>query len=288
MTLSPDQVAVRRTRVGSSDMGALLGVDPHWTALDVFRERVHGQQREETPEMVWGRYQEGAGLTYFQDSTGLRIVRPESTFVHPAADYLCATPDALAYDGDANVGDLKEVKNVGRWMLDGWEPEEEAIPLRVRAQVQIALDVTVALGIASTKGEVIAILAGEPPAFVPVDHDPDGCGVLRQLAEKFVRDCLIPGKEPKGWEKDRSALDYVKRRFKEHDESMKLPTAEAVTRARQLGVAKRRLARWKAVAEEAQARLCAEIGEAAGIQGVCTWKANKKGTRTLLPWNKEW
>lgn len=41
--------------IGSSDIAALLGIDPHRTAVDVWLRLVHGVQQEDTPAMKAGR-----------------------------------------------------------------------------------------------------------------------------------------------------------------------------------------------------------------------------------------
>ena len=50
MSLSPEQIALRRMRVGSSEVGALLAEDPHRTALDIFVEKVLGREPEATED----------------------------------------------------------------------------------------------------------------------------------------------------------------------------------------------------------------------------------------------
>jgi predicted phage-related endonuclease len=40
MSLTPEQIAIRRTRIGSSEVGAILGIDPYKSAYDVWTEKM--------------------------------------------------------------------------------------------------------------------------------------------------------------------------------------------------------------------------------------------------------
>lgn len=280
MTLSATQIAVRLSRVGSSEIGALLGIDPHRTPLDVYRDKVHGIRLSPSDEMEWGHEVEAAAFAWLLRVKKLKATHP-GTLLHPKHPFICATPDGIEEDGERRV---LEVKNVGRWMLSSWgDSAATDVPMRYRAQILFELGCAMANGLSGRFAQAIPIFAGDPPNDwqYRVEFSESTFGVLVEVAERFVTNCLIPKKEPVGWEEDRRALDYVKARWREHDDRMKPATPQALTAARQLAFAKKRLQRWTRAVDSAQARLSNEIGDAEGIASVATWKANKKGVRTL-------
>lgn len=280
MTLSAEQLEVRRWRVGSSEIGVLLGVDVHRTALDLFKSKVYGIRDPSNDAMEWGHEVEVAALKFLERVKGIKTMSP-GTLTHPKYDHVCATPDAIEIGGERRV---YEVKNISRWMLDSWGYSDDVeLPMRHRAQIQFELGCAMARGLSGPVAQCVPIFAGDAPNDYQyrVEFSESTFGVLVEVAAKFVRDCLIPKREPVGWEQDRGALDYVKARFKDHDSRLKPATDEARTAARQLAHAKKRLAKWERAVAVTQARLCNEIADAEGIKGVATWRASKKGIRTL-------
>lgn len=108
MSLSEEQLALRRTGLGGSDIGAALGFCEYRSPMDVYLEKIgEAPPREETYRMWWGSGQESFILDtlehrphFFTPETEkpINVRRAESfgTLVHPRQPWALATPDGKA------------------------------------------------------------------------------------------------------------------------------------------------------------------------------------------------
>lgn len=102
--------AKRKGRITGSNVGAILGLSPFRTADDVLRDMVrqwHGAEPEFTGNVAteYGTFHEAGAVVDFQLETGIAIERNEEFFIHPDYDWLGATPDGFASDG--NIIEIK-------------------------------------------------------------------------------------------------------------------------------------------------------------------------------------
>jgi len=109
MVLSAKQREARATRVGASEVAAIMGEHPYMTALDVYDRIVNGTQRDQTINMMVGAYMEPYVLRMARDLLGIRSRACSRPYIHPTLP-LCASPDA--YSGPHG---LVEVKVTGAW-----------------------------------------------------------------------------------------------------------------------------------------------------------------------------
>lgn len=123
----------RRTGIGGSDAGAIIGVSPWASRLSVYEEKRGLAPEREAPSerMLWGTRLEGAIIAGYEEDTGLRFVRGGRRFRrHPQMPWVIGHPDAEADDR------LLEVKTAAildeRWGEDG----SAEIPPHYYAQVQ--------------------------------------------------------------------------------------------------------------------------------------------------------
>lgn len=113
MVLSAKQREARATRVGASEVAAIMGEHPYMTALDVYDRIVNGTQRDQTINMMVGAYMEPYVLRMARDLLGIRSRACSRAYIHPTLP-LCASPDA--YSGPHG---LVEVKVSGAWSKTG-------------------------------------------------------------------------------------------------------------------------------------------------------------------------
>lgn len=109
MVLSAIQREMRATRVGASEVAALMGEHPYMTALDVYDRIVNGVVRETTMPMIVGARLEPAVLALAREVYGIKAIACSRAYIHPTLP-LCASPDA--YSGPHG---LVEVKVSGAW-----------------------------------------------------------------------------------------------------------------------------------------------------------------------------
>lgn len=130
--MTPEQIEQRRRGIGGSDAGAIAGVNPWRTPLDVYLEKTEGVQQEQNDAMLWGTLLEDIVAQEYQRRTGREIAVLEPA-AHPKHRWMLATPDRQAIiDG---IKGILEVKTA-RTRSDQWgEPGTDEVPFSYRLQV---------------------------------------------------------------------------------------------------------------------------------------------------------
>lgn len=137
MSLSVEQLTRRARGIGSSDAAAAIGLNPYFTAVELWQEK-----RGLAPAFLgneatkWGKLLEPAVRQEYAEQTG-RVVRlPADTLVHPEHEWVVCHPDGITDDRRLYEG---KTARFG----DGWgEPGTDQIPEHYLVQVQHALMVT--------------------------------------------------------------------------------------------------------------------------------------------------
>ena len=99
----------RRTGIGGSDAGAVLGLSKFRTPLDVYLDKVdEAPEREETQAMKLGKKLEPVVASLYTEDTGiaLRELPDDYMAVHPDYPFMIAHPDRLGED-EKLVAELK-------------------------------------------------------------------------------------------------------------------------------------------------------------------------------------
>jgi len=127
--LSPEQRAARRTRIGASEVAALLepSEHPYTTPARIYERIVEGVETESNARMRVGQRLEPAVLALARQEFLLKARACHRSYVHPYLP-VCASPDAYLTDGEG----LVEVKVTSALWTD--QP-----PRYVIAQVQCQL-----------------------------------------------------------------------------------------------------------------------------------------------------
>ena len=138
MPITAQQREERKAWLGSSDMAAIMGLDPWRTPADVWAEKTGRlEQQEETSVMRRGNLLEGAILNFAEQELGklTRNVRSTVPELH-----LAANTDAVADYGDPQNRLPVEAKSVGLWgdAGDDWGQEgTDEVPERVIVQCHV-------------------------------------------------------------------------------------------------------------------------------------------------------
>lgn len=201
MSLSAEQHARRRTGIGGSDAAAAIGLNPYYSAVELWMEKRGELPPFEGNEATkWGKLLEPAVRQEYAEQTG-RVVRlPPETLVHPKHTWVVCHPDGVTDDGRLYEGKTARFP-------DGWgEPGSDAVPEQYLIQCQHSMlvtglrvaDLAVLIGgqdfrlyeIPADDGLQAAILDAETEFWThvtrgtrpPLDHtSPGAIGVLRKL-----------------------------------------------------------------------------------------------------------
>lgn len=142
--LTPEQLEARKTRLGASDIGALMGVSP-WRSREELAQKKSGHPEapwSEHPRLFWGNCLEPSVARGIAQLTGWQIAEGREV-PHPSADLeklLVSTLDFVIVNGHddfASPGVL-ELKNVTKRSFDSWPKGEPAPYYWWQVQAQLA------------------------------------------------------------------------------------------------------------------------------------------------------
>lgn len=122
----------RQNGVGSSEIAAVLGLNPYQSALDVYNSKIKDpdREREETQKTKVGNIIEPVVAQIFQEETGLRVqndnkirFQDNHPFVRVNIDRMILTPP------DKDGPGVLEMKNTEHRTIAKWEEDEDGVKL---------------------------------------------------------------------------------------------------------------------------------------------------------------
>lgn len=271
--LTPEQLAIRKTGIGASEIAAVVGESPWESPLDVWARKVGlVEPEEETMATLLGHRLEEVVAELYAERHGGKITKGH-TMRHPKISFALATPDRIVHrDADRH---LLEIKTVGQRQAYRWGPEgtlEIPIEYLLQTQWQMLVD-------GARKVHLAALLLGDRDLRVyEIPFVPQLAVELVESGRIFWEEYVLAGVEPPvdGCTK---AVEYFRRRYPEaRGPMLRAETPEVLGALEMLRVARAQAKAAAAAEEEAKARVQAIIGEAAGIEwdgGIVTWKNNR-------------
>lgn len=275
--LSAAQMEMRRSRIGSSEVGAILGIDPYKSDYEVFADKTLPEEGQREDHRSWGMDLEPAILRHHARVRGYELLPPPGSLIHPALPLVC-TPDALALAGGGIV-DLQAKNDQGHGQIEWGEPGTDDAPLLYVAQVTAEIGVLRAAGHNVSHGELAVTIRGAPPVAYRIDFREALFGDIAELCAKWVRDHLATGKPPKGTAPE--VAEYIRRKYARHDERVLEPTPELEALVQGVTCARSTCKAAEEAKTEAENALKNAIGDAAGIAGLCTWRAQKRAAHAV-------
>ena len=274
--LSSEQLALRLTGIGASEIGAVLEAEGAWeSSLSVWARKVGVSQPSEGPVPEYielGNLLEPAIATLYCRRNPDVELRECGTLVHPKDPIQIATPDRLIV-GQPKGLQIKKAMSRGKWGAEGTDEVPENILCQVQWEMSVAnLDLE----------DVPVLFWGSKLVVYTVRRDDELIGHMVDLAHKWWTDHVIARRppEPDGREQTKATLNSM---FRESSGQM-IP---APPNGQDLAV------RYKDASKRAEMALCEKealgnalrlaIGEAEGFGGFwgrVTWKPGARG-RTL-------
>lgn len=282
-TLSPRQQALRAEGLGASEVPTALGENPFQSAAELAAvkrgellpveagEAAKWGQRFERPiadEFIARRRGEGHAWSIFTPPT---LRHPTSRIVMATLDRVIVTEGRRARE--EWLADL-EIKNLSEYRRAEFGEADDEIPERILLQVQVQLEVT-----GLDMAWLAVVLGGQRYQERQIVRDREIGGMLVQFAEKWWADHVVQGL-PVPLDGSEAASDYLRRRYPAEQRPMLPVSDEAAQIVARLRIAK---AAAKQAAEDEKTianTLRALIGEAAGVEGLASWKANRPSSVT--------
>ena len=195
MALTPEELIERRSYIGSSDVAAILGLNPWWNITDVFMEKTNRLiVRDEAPSRPadFGSRIEPVLVQLAADTLG-EEVEFNRRFTHPRDEYKSAQADGWL----TRPGEIVESKAIGLWnrMFDTSEWGEEGtdeVPYMILVQVVWQLHVS-----GASAGHVSALLGGGlGHRLYRVEYRAELAEEIEKRVERFWEDHVLTDTPP--------------------------------------------------------------------------------------------
>jgi putative phage-type endonuclease len=271
VSLTPEQLELRRHGIGASEAPMVLEESPHGGRIALFLRKLGLADEFTTGAQEMGNILEPGVATYYARKTGA-VLTPETTLRHPTMPWILATPDRWV-NGRQKI---LQIKCVGQWMAHHWRDDEHGIPDYVRIQVTQEMIVT-----GARVCDVAALICGTDIRVYQVEFDPELAEMIVEAVTRFWFDHIEPRvmPEPDGSE---DATDLLARLYPRHREPLMDATNEMELLAMELRTARANAAAWADRAELREQELKALLRESEGVRGngwTATWKTNAAGAR---------
>ena len=204
MALTPEQIALRRSGIGASEVAAVVGEDPWTTPLDVCL-RKWGSAEQEKPSLAarLGNLIEEPICALYAEETGSALV-PCGTLRHPDYPWALATPDRAAFVGRPPWQGIDQREQLGgalglvqakhasmrdRKLFGALGTDE--VPTR------FILQCTWEMGVTGMRRDDLPVLFDKADFGIwRVDWNEDLWRSLLELVGRFWRDHVVTGKPP--------------------------------------------------------------------------------------------
>lgn len=277
MSLTPEELELRQTGIGSSDIAAVAGLSPWSGPIDVYQKKVgedDGFTGNWSSEV--GHQLEPLIGSWYADEVGAEKLIPGNTVVHPDKPWILATPDFYVIL-PVLPKRITEIKNVGFRVAHHWD---DGPPEYVQAQVHWQQETT---GIHFA--DVAASIAAQEPAYWQVENSPEIRKDLVEIGRDFWFEHVLKRVPPEPDDTEQYKT-YLNKNFSDHSQEI-IPVDSHLNRwfvAR--AEAKDNIKTLEASIREAENQIKAVIGSNAGLK-TDRWKATwKRGQGGSVSWKK--
>lgn len=188
--LTPEQIEMRKTGVGASEIAAVAGLNKYCSPHQVWLEKTgRAPPFEGNDATALGAYLEPWIAARYAKATGSEL-RRSTTLRHPEMPWALATPDRLVM-GEAGPVKVLEIKTALGRSVFSWGKEGNTVPAGYQAQAQWLMHVT---GIRSLD---VAALVGPEFKIFPVEYDAEMVGMLVKVASNFWFNHVLADVPPK-------------------------------------------------------------------------------------------
>ena len=153
----------RKKGIGGSDAGAILGISPWKTPLQVYMDKVGATDPiQDNDSMFWGRTLEPVIRQRYADVTNRKVVVPDTLITHPKFEFMIGNLDGITSDN--RVLEIKTARSA-----EGWgEPGSNEIPDSYMIQVQHYMLIT-----AIPVADVAVLIGGSDFRIYEVPAEPE-------------------------------------------------------------------------------------------------------------------
>jgi len=201
-----DWLKARRRGLGGSDAGAIAGLNPWVSPVQVWMDKT-GQVEPscENEFCYWGNVLEDVVAKEFSRRTGLKVRRRNAILKHPEHEWMLANVDRLIVGTDEGL----ECKTASAYMLDKWK--DGRIPESYEAQIQHYMAVT-----GYSAWWIAVLIGGNTFKYQRVERDDEFIGLLIDLEKDFWETNVI-GEQMPDVDGTSACTEAVKKMFPDSD-----------------------------------------------------------------------
>lgn len=297
--LTASQGRVRATGIGASEIGAIMGVDPFKSAIDVWlRKTGRAVEGDGSYRTRAGHYLENPILNMFADSMDAVVLHPRDVFRdstegsvrHPDYPYILATPDGITIPRTFTAispyqltrlamtqGHCVDAKNVSLFARSEWDGK---VPASYHLQVVQQMDVTEL----RSYGYLAVLSGGQHFFYRVIDFDDEIADMIHDAATRFWYDYVLTDTPPpvdasEGWAR------WLERRLPKTLGDVVEANGEAQALIEEIVRARETAQAAEAAEALAENKLKALIGDHRGMRGR-GWKATWTSPGKHVAWKK--
>lgn len=274
-----DFLESRRTGIGGSDIGAILGLSPWRTPYDVFLDKTAPVEHEESDSMYWGTVLEDVVASEYQKRSGRKVQRVRQLLRHPEHDFAIANIDRAVIvpeisgnvrwkNGKLTTDRILECKTSNGFAASEWgEPGTDFVPDTYLLQCQWYMGVT-----DTQVADLAVLIGGNDYRTFTITRDDSLFSDLLMEAETFWNNCQ------KGIAPDPQNIHDAARKWPRHIAGKSVIVNVDVAEACEcLDSINAQIKSLGAIADDLKLRIMAAFGDAEEIthQGIrlATWKS---------------
>ena len=171
----------RKMGIGGSDAGAICGLNPYVSPMQVFLDKTSAVEEAEDKEaMRQGRDLEQYVAERFCEATGLKVRKANYIFIHDEYPFMLANVDRMVVGENAGL----ECKTVSAYNADKWK--DGKIPEHYQIQCHHYMLVT-----GATHWYIAAVILGIGFVYYKLERDEEIIRYLTEIENKFWKDHVM-------------------------------------------------------------------------------------------------
>jgi putative phage-type endonuclease len=281
--LTPEQLAMRLTGIGGSEIGAILGESRFSTPFDVWLSKTQGWVQAETEDMRRGTFLEDGIARWYADRFGIAPERLQEcgTIRHKTRPVALCTPDRIVVTPERDR--LVSIK-VPRRKGEAWgDPGTDNVPPEYLLQMQWEHAIYSSPGLyADDEMHLAALIDGDLAVYI-TRADRELQAWMLDFAEEWWARHVVGGEHP-SMEGSERAKAWLAGRFPKDNGTTRPAEPHEISLMVQLELAEAEAERTASEKEHLGNQLRQSMGETTRIDapnGYATWKTDKRGHKTL-------
>lgn len=285
--LTPEQLELRRTGIGGSEIAALLGEDAFSSPFDVWLSKTQGWVRPSNPDMERGNFLESGIADWYAARTGSVLVE-SGTQRHATVPIAFCTPDRFerVSPGIVRLISIKSPRRGYAWGKEGTDD----VPPGYLLQLQWEHATCSSRGMHLTEDmRLVALVDGDLRVY-ETKADLEMQAWMLEYAQEWWARHVVGGEQPP-LDGSSEANRWLRSKFPRDTAPIRPASMAEDLGMLELRAVEADLERLKAEADTLKLALMQSIGDAGGLEspaGRITYRADKNGKRSFrTTWNEE-